>query len=153
MFEYDGKRLKGSELGRAYSGNNLAKTVAEQRDVVLAQRAALTVAVQQVGQFGAELEAFGQAYGAQRQADEKAAQQAQAQKDAKWAADMQELRDKRAAERAQAERAQAERDEKAAKQAAPPAEKPEKSANQALDPRLRPGYEAPTIKKDGGIER
>ena len=146
VFNYEGQHLKGSELGRAYSGNNLAKTIEGQRDGVLVQQAALNVAVQQVGQFGSELEAFGQAYGAQRQADEKAARQAQEQKDAKWLAEMTELR------KSVAEREQAKQAGKAAKQVAPPAEKLEKSANQALDPRLRPGYDAPTIQNDGDRE-
>lgn len=77
VFEYEGHYLKGSELGRSYSGNNLAKTIEAQRDQVQQQHAAVSVAGAQYGQFGAELEAFGQAYGAHKQQAEDAVRRAQ----------------------------------------------------------------------------
>lgn len=78
VFKYDGHYLKGSELSRAYSGNNLAKTIETQQDQVQQQRAELGAAGQQYGQhrMALELEAFGRTY-AQQQAAEKAEQQAQ----------------------------------------------------------------------------
>ncbi len=79
VFEYEGQHLKGSELGRAYSGNNLAKTIEAQQDQVQQQRAELSTAGQQYGQHRMELdlEAFGREYAAQKQQAEKAEKQAQ----------------------------------------------------------------------------
>jgi hypothetical protein len=79
VFEYEGQHLKGSELGRAYSGNNLAKTIAAQQEQVQQQRGELSAAGQHYGQHRMELdlEAFGQAYAAQKAQAEKAEQQAQ----------------------------------------------------------------------------
>ena len=70
VFEHEGHHLKGSELGRGYSGNNLAKTLAAQREQVQQQRAALEAAGEQVGQYRLEqdLQALGQAYAAQQAA-------------------------------------------------------------------------------------
>lgn len=79
VFEHEGHHLKGSELGRAYSGNNLAKTLDAQQEQVQQQRTELSAAGEQYGahRLELELEAFGQAYAAQQQADkaEKAAQE------------------------------------------------------------------------------
>jgi hypothetical protein len=84
VFAHEGQHVKGSELGRAYSGNNLAKTIEAQRDQVQQQRAELGTAGQQYGQHRLELdlEAFGREYAAQKQQAEreqaeKAQQQAQ----------------------------------------------------------------------------
>jgi len=79
VFEHEGQHLKGSELGRAYSGNNLAKTIEAQRDQVQQQRAELGTAGQQYGQHRMELdlEAFGREYAAQKQQAEKDQKQAQ----------------------------------------------------------------------------
>ena len=79
VFEHEGQHLKGSELGRAYSGNNLAKTIEAQRDQVQQQRAELSTAGQQYGQhrMELELEAFGRAYAAHKQQAEKDQKQAQ----------------------------------------------------------------------------
>jgi len=79
VFEHEGQHLKGSELGRAYSGNNLAKTIEAQRDQVQQQRAELGTAGQQYGQhrMELELEAFGREYAAQKQQVEKDQKQAQ----------------------------------------------------------------------------
>jgi hypothetical protein len=79
VFEYEGHYLKGSELSRAYSGKHLAETIEAQRAQVEQQRAALSVAGQQYGQHrvALDLEAFGRAYGAQKQQAEKEQQQAQ----------------------------------------------------------------------------
>jgi hypothetical protein len=79
VFEYEGQHLKGSELGRAYSGNNLAKTIEAQQEQVQQQRAELSTAGQQYGQHRLELdlEAFGREYAAQKQQAEKAEKQAQ----------------------------------------------------------------------------
>jgi hypothetical protein len=84
VFEHEGHHLKGSELGRAYSGNNLAKTIDAQRDQVQQQRAELRTAGQAYGQHRLELdlEVFGREYAAQKQQAEreqaeKAQQQAQ----------------------------------------------------------------------------
>lgn len=144
VFDYQGHFVKGSELGRECSGNNLAKTIEAQRDSVLAERAAVSSAAQRVGQVSAGLKAFLKPYGAQKQANEKAAQQAQVQKQA----------DEKAG-RAVKER-QPEPAEKAAKQVTPPVEKVEKvekPENPDLDYRLRPGYEKlPTIEKDNDRE-
>ena len=140
VYEYQGHHFKGSELGRECSGGNVATTIDEQRDNVLAQRKAGSAAVQQVGQSGAGLEAFFEAFGAQANAAEKADRDALAQKQAQKEAD------EKAAREAQAQK---QTDEKAAKQATPPTEKIEKTNNQALDPRLRGGL---TIEKDGGYE-
>jgi len=78
VFEHESQHLKGSELGRGYSGNNLAKTIEAQRDQVQLQRAELSTAGQAYGQhrLALDLEAFGREYAAQQQA-EKAQQQAQ----------------------------------------------------------------------------
>jgi hypothetical protein len=77
VFEREGLHLKGSEVGRGYSGNNLAKTLAAQQHQVQQQRSAVGEASQQYGQhrIALDLEAFGRAYAAQQQAD-KAQQQA-----------------------------------------------------------------------------
>ena len=74
VFAYAGQHLKGSELGRAYSGNNLAKTIEAQQEQVQQQRAELSTAGQQYGQhrMALDLEAFGRAYAAQQQQAEKA---------------------------------------------------------------------------------
>jgi bacillopeptidase F (M6 metalloprotease family) len=84
VFAHKGLHLKGSEVSRAYSGNNLAKTIAAQREQAQQQRAALGAAGQQVGQhrMEQEVEAFGREYAAQKQQAEreqaeKAQQQAQ----------------------------------------------------------------------------
>jgi hypothetical protein len=79
VFAHEGQHLKGSELSRAYSGNNLAKTIEAQRDQVQQQRAELSTAGQQYGQHrvALDLEAFGREYGAQKQQAEKEQQQAQ----------------------------------------------------------------------------
>ena len=79
VFEYAGQHLKGSELGRAYSGNNLAKTLDAQQEQVQQQRAELSTAGQQYGQhrMALELEAFGREYAAQKQQAEKVEKQAQ----------------------------------------------------------------------------
>ena len=79
VFEHSGQYLKGSEVGRAYSGNNLAKTITAQREQVQQLRGELGAAGEQVGQhrLAEELEAFGQAYAAQKQQAEKAERQAQ----------------------------------------------------------------------------
>ncbi len=78
VFEYEGQHLKGSELGRGYSGNHLAQTIEAQREQVQQQRAELGAAGQQYGQhrLDLDLEAFGREY-AQQQAAEKAQKQAQ----------------------------------------------------------------------------
>ena len=112
-FEYQGQFIKGSDLGRECSGNNLTKKIDAQRDTVLASR----VAVELVGapgiQLGAELESFGQQVGAQLQANDKAEKQELEQKR------RQEEQTKREAEEkaAQREAAQKQADEKAEKQA------------------------------------
>lgn len=74
VFEHEGLHLKGSEVGRSYSGNNLAKTLEAQREQVQQQRAAVSAAGQQYGQhqLELELEAFGREYAAQQQAREQA---------------------------------------------------------------------------------
>ena len=79
VFEHEGQHLKGSELSRAYSGNNLAKTIEAQRDQVQQQRAELSTAGQQYGQHrvALDLEAFGREYAAQKQQAEKEQKQAQ----------------------------------------------------------------------------
>lgn len=79
VFAYEGHHLKGSELGRAYSGNNLAKTIDAQQEQVQQQQAELSTAGQQVGQhrLALELEAFGREYAAQKEQAEKAEKQAQ----------------------------------------------------------------------------
>jgi hypothetical protein len=79
VFEHEGHHLKGSELGRAYSGNHLAKTIAAQQDQVQQQRAEVSVAGQQYGahRLELELEAFGREYAAQKQQAEQAEKQAQ----------------------------------------------------------------------------
>ena len=82
VFEHEGQHLKGSELSRAYSGNNLAKTIAAQRDQVQQQRAELSQAGQQYGQHrvALDLEAFGREYAAQKQqAEREQAEKAQKQ--------------------------------------------------------------------------
>ena len=141
VFEYQGHFVKGSELGRECSGNNLAKTIDAQRDGVLAERAAVSAAAQRVGQVNAGLKAFLQPYGVRKQANEKATQQAQVQKQAD------EKAEREAKER------QPEPSEKAAKQVTPSVEKVEKPENPDLDYRLRPGYKKPpTIQKDNGLE-
>lgn len=73
VFEHAGQHLKGSELSRAYSGNNLAKTIEAQRDQVQQQRAELSTAGQQYGQHrvALDLEAFGREYAAQKQQAER----------------------------------------------------------------------------------
>lgn len=79
VFEYEGHHLKGSELGRAYSGNNLARTIEAQQDQVQQQQVELGSAGQQYGQHRLELdlEAFGREYAAQQERAEKAEKQAQ----------------------------------------------------------------------------
>ena len=79
VFAYEGYHLKGSEVGRAYSGNHLAKTLAAQQERVQQQRAAVGAAGQQYGQhrLALDLEAFGRAYAAQKQPAGQAAKQAQ----------------------------------------------------------------------------
>ena len=82
VFEHEGQHLKGSELGRAYSGNNLAKTIEAQREQVQQQRAELSTAGEQYGQhrLALELEAFGREYAAQKhQGEREQAQKAQKQ--------------------------------------------------------------------------
>jgi hypothetical protein len=142
VYEYQGHHFKGSELGRECSGGNVAKTIDAQRESVLAQREAVSAAVQQVGQSGTGLKAFFAAFGAQANAAEKAERdtlaQQQAQKEATKKADRTVLAQKQADEKV-------ERDALAQKQA----EKDAKLA--ALDPRLRPGYVKPTIQKDEGL--
>lgn len=77
VFEYAGQHLKGSEVGRAYSGNNLAKTIEAQREQVQQQRAVLGAAGEQYGQhrLEVELEAFGREYAAQQQQQAAQAEQ------------------------------------------------------------------------------
>lgn len=79
VFEHEGLHLKGSELSRAYSGNNLVKTIEAQRDQVQQQRVELSTAGQQYGQHrvALDLEAFGREYAAQKQQAEKDQKQAQ----------------------------------------------------------------------------
>jgi hypothetical protein len=79
VFAHEGQHLKGSELGRAYSGNNLAKTIEAQREQVQQQRAELSTAGQAYSQHrvALDLEAFGREYAAQKQQAEKAEKQAQ----------------------------------------------------------------------------
>jgi len=142
VFEYQGHFVKGSELGRECSGNNLAKTIDAQRERVLGQRGVLSAIGQQYGQFGAELEAFGQAYAAQKEQAERDRKQAQEQQ--------QKERVEQAAQQAAQQLA-----EKAARQAAQRTN--EKADNQAPDPRPRialpgPKLPEPTIERDGGIE-
>ncbi len=82
VFAHEGQHLKGSELGRAYSGNNLAKTIEAQREQVQQQRAELSTAGQQYGQHrvALDLEAFGREYAAQKQqAEREQAEKAQKQ--------------------------------------------------------------------------
>lgn len=82
VFEHGGQYLKGSEVGRAYSGNNLAKTLAAQHEQVQQQRAELSTAGEQYGQHRLELdlEAFGREYAAQKQqAEREQAEKAQQQ--------------------------------------------------------------------------
>ena len=158
VYEYQGHHFKGSELGRECSGGNVAKTIDEQRDTVLAQRTAVSAAVQQVSQSGAGLEAFFAEFGAQANAAEKADRDALAQKQAQKEADEKARRteqeqkqaDEKAAQRA-LEQKQA--DEKAARRAA--VEKI--AASPGLDPRLRDsllGIEpsTPTIQKNSDRE-
>jgi len=79
VFEHEGQHLKGSELSRAYSGNNLARTIEAQREQVQQQRAELSTAGEQYGQHrvALDLEAFGREYAAQKQQAEKEQKQAQ----------------------------------------------------------------------------
>ena len=79
VFEHEGHHLKGSELSRAYSGNNLAKTIEAQREQVQQQRAELSTAGEQYGQhrLALDLEAFGREYAAQQQQAEREQKQAQ----------------------------------------------------------------------------
>jgi hypothetical protein len=81
VFECEGQHVKGSELGRAYSGNNLVKTIEAQREQVQQQRAELSVAGQAYGQHRLELdlEAFGRAYAAQQQAEREQVEKEQKQ--------------------------------------------------------------------------
>jgi len=81
VFEHAGQHLKGSELSRAYSGNNLAKTIEAQRDQVQQQRAELSTAGEQYGQHrvALDLEAFGREYAGQQQAEREQAEKAQKQ--------------------------------------------------------------------------
>jgi hypothetical protein len=82
VFEHEGQYLKGSELSRAYSGNNLAKTIEAQREQVQQQRVALSTAGQAYGQHRLELdlEVFGREYAAQKQqAEQEQAEKAQKQ--------------------------------------------------------------------------
>lgn len=81
VFEHEGHHLKGSELGRAYSGNNLAKTLDAQQEQVQQQRTELSTAGEQYGahRLELELEAFGQAYASQQQAEKAAQERAQRQ--------------------------------------------------------------------------
>ena len=71
MFEHEGQYLKGSEVGQACSGNNLAKIIEVQREQVQQLRGELGAAGQQVGQhrLALDLEAFGWEYAAQQQAE------------------------------------------------------------------------------------
>ena len=154
VYEYQGHHFKGSELGRECSGGNVAKTIDAQRESVLAQRAAVSAAVQQVGQVGAGLEAFFADFGAQANAVEKADRDALAQKQAQKEADEK-------ARRTEQEQKQA--DEKAARRALEQKQADEKAARRAavekiaarpgLDPRLRDSLlgikpSTPTIQKD-----
>ena len=158
VYVYKGFHFKGSELGRECSGGNVATTIDEQRDNVLAQRKAGSAAVQQVGQVGAGMGAFFAGFGAQAKAVEKADRDALAQKQAQKEADEKARRteqeqkqaDEKAAQRA-LEQKQA--DEKAARRAA--VEKI--AASPGLDPRLRDslmGIEpsTPTIQKNSDRE-
>ncbi|MFD2788110.1 relaxase/mobilization nuclease domain-containing protein [Hymenobacter rubripertinctus] len=79
VFEYEGHHLKGSELSRAYSGNNLSKTIDAQHEQVQQQQVTLSTAGQQYGQqrVALDLEAFGREYAAQKQQAEKEQKQAQ----------------------------------------------------------------------------
>jgi hypothetical protein len=79
VFEREGLHLKGSEVGRGYSGNNLAKTLAAQQQQVQQQRAEVDEAGQQYGQhrITLHLEAFGQEYAAQKQQTQQVQQLAQ----------------------------------------------------------------------------
>jgi len=79
VFEHEGQHLKGSELGRAYSGNHLAKTIEAQREQVQQQRAELSTAGEQYGQhrLALDVEAFGREYAAQKQQAEKDQKQTQ----------------------------------------------------------------------------
>lgn len=142
VFEYQGHFVKGSELGRECSGNNLAKTIDAQRERVLEQRDALNAIGQQYDQFEAEWEAFGQAYEMQKEQAEKDKQQAREQQ-------QRETVEKAAQQAAQQPVGKAE--SQAAQQTA------EKADNQTSDSRLRaalPGPKSPepTIERDGGIE-
>ena len=79
VFEHEGHHLKGSEVGRAYSGKHLAETIAAQREQVQQQRAELSTAGEQYGQhrLALDLEAFGREYAAQQQQAEREQKQAQ----------------------------------------------------------------------------
>ena len=158
VYEYQGHHFKGSELGRECSGGNVAKTIDEQRDTVLAQRTSVSAAVQRVGQSGAGLEAFFAAFGAQANAAEKVDRDALAQKQAQKETDEK-------ARRTEQEQKQA--DEKAAQRALEQKQADEEAARRAvvekiaerpdLDPRLRDsllGIKAntPTIQKGGDME-
>ena len=158
VYEYQGHHFKGSELGRECSGGHVAKAIDEQRDSLLAQRTAVSAAVQQVGQVGAGMGAFFAGFGAQAKAVEKADRDALAQKQAQKEADEEARRteqeqkqaDEKAAQRA-LEQKQA--DEKAARRAA--VEKI--AARPGLDPRLRDSLlgikpSTPTIQKNSDRE-
>lgn len=79
VFEHAGQHLKGSEVGRAYSGKHLAETIAAQRNQVAQQRAELGAAGEQYGQhrLALNLEAFGREYAAQQHRAENDRKQAQ----------------------------------------------------------------------------
>ena len=89
VFAHEGHHLKGSELSRAYSGNNLAETIGAQREQVQQQRAELSTAGQAYGQHrvALDLEAFGREYAAQKQrAEREQAEKAQKQAQERTAA-------------------------------------------------------------------
>lgn len=132
-YEYQGHFVKGSELGRECSGNNVAKSIEAQREGVLARREGLSTGVAPLGQLVAALEGLGQQVGAyKREADEKAAREAvQAQKEAN---------EKAAREAAQERQRQATEKAKSAAQ-----ESPEKGAKQSQESRPGP---APIIERD-----
>lgn len=141
VYEYQGHHFKGSELGRECSGGNVAKTIDEQRDNVLAQRKAGSAAVQQVGQVGAGAARFFAGFGAQAKAVEKADREALAKKEAEQTK-REEEQTKREAEQtkretAQREAAQREADEKAAQREVAQKQANEKAEKQALEQRER----------------
>ena len=142
VYEYNGHHFKGSELGRECSGGHVAKAIDEQRDSLLAQRTAVSAAVQQVGQVEEGLETFFADFGAQANAVEKADREALAKKEA---------------EQTKREAAQREADEKAAPREAAQKQADEKADKQALEQRQRElsreiQRPTPTIEQSGEIE-